>query len=952
MRKVSLCLATTLAFALSGCEDGPDQIYDPAPEGAGDRWNNGETPPAVDPSKNGFGDDFGGTSRQELCSGADKQKAWAQMVNEELKPPRFLAGLDVAGGDLWPGLTFQAAEKKLCQSDALGTDGEGSAYAAWGDAQEVLVGYSLTNYKINFVQLNQGYKGKIKFNSRPGSRFSADGPHTYEMGIGTQLQKDGKPFELHWLERNRLDDEGTELFDGLMYTFAPELPSDAVNCRASGACRLLADGTGGGGFGARNVGFYIHIPSINKPQPIPSTPDYMYLFPVKVLPFSNAEMFLKLDQEGPIALARDLGDRPQRAQCRMRLGIPYSEFLHNCVEVLQNPQNNQLAKNKLLGNLTHTSENYIFDVAGVNLDFSSERIGDFDVIHDDWLPDPVDVATEYIVDIRANGKLLNEYSPDGNTFTMGATAAIYREYARLVQAELHKRMSPSLPRHPLGAPECMLPENPPPNFNVAAWRPAPGCTGMEQFITPAAPDTNDPLVNKMSVGPGVARALGFTTVLKPGDPVAIFCADPGTFDHCGYGDHTGFASSLWDGTYKRVLDYLGDGNVFALPAEARDRKYYFKIWAHAYVKYLKAAHLFPKDLSRPEYDALEPELDHLIFDDLGAENEKFEYIDRRFVTHDLEPVKFEYEALITAGNQRDSKFHRRMTRAERTLYKAMATDKSKAPGVEGNVHLTNVVGSTVLREGWVGVSASKDAYYCATTEDAECTSVGGPRNAPPKQNGQLLKDDHGRPLLYSYKGAFGETAFTLGTAHMRVTQTMPFIRSAKVEVPTFADPYNPAAVTVAGPALLTTIVDWRPSMPNNGFRIPINGQRDRFIASASIDFTGTSLALLLDYLELPNGFAKLEAVQSNDYMGEVFLCRDPNTGDLLHVEQYESMAEVMEWIHAHPGATDSCGLIVRYSPFNNYPMMLASTRAGIVLTVNQGSGFGRISAVEMYDPNL
>ena len=64
------------------------------------------------------------------------------------------------------------------------------------------------------------------------------------------------------------------------------------------------------------------------------------------------------------------------------------------------------------------------------------------------------------------------------------------------------------------------------------------------------------------------------------------------------------------------------------------------------------------------------------------------------------------------------------------------------------------------------------------------------------------------------------------------------------------------------------------------------------------------------------------------------------------------MAEVMEWINAHPGSTDSCGLIVRYSPFNNYPMMLASTRAGIVLTVNQGSGFGRISSVEMYDPNL
>ena len=94
MRKVSLCLATTLAFALSGCEDGPDQIYDPAPEGAGDRWNNGETPPAVDPSKNGFGDDFGGTSRQELCSGADKQKAMLRAPARERRT-RFRPSLSI-----------------------------------------------------------------------------------------------------------------------------------------------------------------------------------------------------------------------------------------------------------------------------------------------------------------------------------------------------------------------------------------------------------------------------------------------------------------------------------------------------------------------------------------------------------------------------------------------------------------------------------------------------------------------------------------------------------------------------------------------------------------------------------------------------------------------------------------------------------------------------------------
>ncbi|MDF2696692.1 MAG: hypothetical protein K0S65_5075, partial [Labilithrix sp.] len=54
----------------------------------------------------------------------------------------------------------------------------------------------------------------------------------------------------------------------------------------------------------------------------------------------------------------------------------------------------------------------------------------------------------------------------------------------------------------------------------------------------------------------------------------------------------------------------------------------------------------------------------------------------------------------------------------------------------------------------------------------------------------------------------------------------------------------------------------------------------------------------------------------------------------------------------HPGSYEACGIIIRYSPFNNYPHMLASTKAGIVVLVNQGSGYGRISSVEIYDPNL
>jgi len=958
MRKVWMSFIATSCLAFSGCEDGPDQIYGKAPDGAGDRWNDGKTPGQWDDgAKNGFTDEFGGTSRQELCSGAEKQKRWATMVNEPLVPPRFLGGLDVAGGDLWPGLLFEDAEKKLCQSDALGTDGVGSLYASWGDAGELQVGYNLSNHKINFVQINQGYKGTLKFKSRPGSRF---GNHTYEIGVGIPLKRDGKVFELTWLQPARLDEEATELYDAMMYTYAPDLPSDSVNCRASAACRAQADGVGGGGFGARNIGMYLHVPSISKPQPVPSTPDYLYLFPVKVLPFSNAEMFLKLDAEGPIAIAKDLGDRTPKATCSMKLGMEYADFLHNCVTVLKDDPQNQQAKNKLLGNLQHTSENFIFDVVGVNLDFTAEAIGDFDVVHDDWLPQDHDTATEFLVDIRANGKMLNEYAPDKTTFTFGATAAIYREYARLVQKDLHKHMADmpnlkDLPKYELGDPKCMLPNPLPADLDLEHWHHPPGCTGMEQFITPAQPDTDNANINRVSIGPYLGQALRFTTVLKPGDPVAVFCADPGVFEHCGGPtDHTGFSSSLWDGTYRRVLDYLGDGDPFKLPPSARDRKYYFKIWAHAYIKYLKAAHLYPTDLSKPEYDEYEPEPDHLLFDDLGAENEKFEYIDRRFVTHDREPLKYEYEALITAGNQRDSKFHRRMTRAERTLYKVMEYDKSSPPGgAEDNIRLTNLVGSPVLRDNWFGTSVEgKDAYYCATHDDDDCIAEGGPMNGPPRVKGQLMLDDYGQPILTNYKGAFTGTVFTLGTAQMRIQETLPMIRSAKVIVPNYPDPYNPFQTTLSAAPAITTIADWRPKSPDNGLRIPINGQRDRFIPSASVDFTGTSISFNLDYEPDENGMMRLTAVQSNDYMGDLFLCRDPVSGELLRVEQYESMAEVIEWIQGHPGSYEACGIIIRYSPYNNYPHMLASTTAGIVLLVNQGSGYGRISSVEIYDPNL
>jgi hypothetical protein len=1030
MRKnLHWAVAAIALMGAAGCEDGPDQVYNPSPAGAGDRWNNGRTPGAVDKAQNGFTDNFGGTSKLEICSGSEKQQRWAKMVNEPIKPPRFLAGIDVAGGDLWPGLLFEDAEKTLCQSDALGTDGEGSLYAAWGDAGEVQVGYNLSNHKINFIYLGPGYKGAIDFKSAPceaawtdaernakcpfakddtGAWLPPGQQHSYHSELGKFIQKNGANFKLEWDKPGPiLDKEGTELFDALMYTFAPELPRDNVNCRSSGQCRLLPSGDDTAVFGARNIGFYFHLPSVSKSDATRSSPDYFYLFPVKTLPFSPAAMRPKLDAEGPTAVLSGLGDKtPTGSTCTMKMGMTWQSFRDTCVEVLNDPQKNQLSMNKLLGNLTHTHENFILDVVGVNLDFQSEKImeGTGDIIHDEWVPEGRDTASEYIVDIRAGGPLINEANNQAACLAdpqprnaacasrLRGTGAIYREYALQVQEELNRMTGGT---RPLADPACLLPDPLPANFDVNAWRPAAGCTGMEGFIIPQTLDPAAPANIQALQVPFNPAFLGFTTLMRPGDPIAMFCADAGTynFTYCGGPtDNAGLSSSLWDGTFKRVLQVLGRGQILNLPPEARDRKFYLKIFARAYIKYLMNAATFPNDLRLPASAQLEP--DHLIFDDLGYENEKFEYIDRRFVTATDEPLRFQYEVLIISGNHRDQKYQRRMGRAEKTLYQAMAVDKTLPAGArapacaanpstcaltefqkESNVRITNLIGSPVLRDGWTGsASCGYTSYQCATdlgaymcdddgdpgTPDVsvpvqdDCLAAGGPANGVPRlRNGQVWLDDYGRPLLTNYKGAFGEhgTIFQIGSSWVKKTKELPLIRSAQVTVPGLVDPYAPGA-TGNTDTPINTIADWLPKSPSNGFYIPINGQRYRFITSETLAFGGATLGMRVYGDTGTDGSYTIKSVGSTDYMGDLFLCKDPLTNDLLRIEMFESMEEVLKWINGHPGSYEACGFIITYSPYNNYPLFLVAQKAGVLVSISTGSGFGRIASMEAWDPNL
>ncbi len=1040
-------VAAASCVALAACEDNPDQFYSRAPAGAADRWNDGKTAPVYDPNaRNDFTDNFNATSKQELCSGPVKQKVWAKMVNTPITPLRNIAGLDLAGGEQWTGLDFRDAEKVLCQSKSISGD-EDSLTASWGDADEVVVTYKLTTNTIDFFQLNQGFRGKLEFKSRPTdlndpSKPNPFGQHTYSIGVGTPVIRDGQTWELNWKKActpgvtDCWEKQATELFDALMYTFDRGLQSTQDSCIKAQTCLAKAFSTGDAVFGVRPLGIYLYVPTILAGQPAASTPSYLYGFYVKLMPFSASEMFLKLDEEGPTATARDLGDMVPKKTCVQKLGLSYGEFLDTCVHVQQDPKGNDYVRGKLLGGMSHDKEAFDFSIEGVNLDFLSSSIGEDKTVGDDWLPQAADKAYEFNMDIRASGKVLNEYASDGTTFTFGGTGAIYREYARRVQSDIHAKMREWLgTRTPgatgcdqgwkldagkcvyqgfeIGDPACLFGDG----QDESTWKPAAGCTGFEQFVTPAshteAPSAN---VAKVSIGP-MAQAFGFKTALKAGDPIALFCADPSpnatgkascecTTDtecwsnHCGApnandnnkrscepvtdyylqrcgGDLLGYQGSLLDGSFKRVVDYLGNGNPLNVPPALRDRKYYFRHWAHALVKYLKAADKYPTDLGRPEFMpggsacdvrgehvsyGCEPEPDHLLFDQIGqtGDRDKFEYIDRRFVSATQEPLKIEYQILINSSNQQEWKFHRKLTRPERALYMALSKDRTLPPAnSEDNVRITNIVGSPIL-QAWRGVPGNpqKDAHYCASTlingqPDPDCAAIGSTPPRDSKRGGAYMLDDYGQPLLTNYRGAFTGTVFSLGTSHLKLLETLPNIKSARVALPFFPDPYKPGQQTSAAavPAPIV-LVDWRPETPAHGIRIPLNGQFDKFIPSASVSFGGSSLALDIDYSLGADGAIIVNAVQSDEYMGNLFLCQDPLTGDLLSVEQYESMEVIMSWINSHPGADDACDLLVRYSAFNNFPMMLAAKKAGVVLNVGQGSGVGRITSVELFDPSL
>jgi hypothetical protein len=105
-----------------------------------------------------------------------------------------------------------------------------------------------------------------------------------------------------------------------------------------------------------------------------------------------------------------------------------------------------------------------------------------------------------------------------------------------------------------------------------------------------------------------------------------------------------------------------------------------------------------------------------------------------------------------------------------------------------------------------------------------------------------------------------------------------------------------------------------------------------------------------------DGTIDIQAIEGDDFLGEVFLCQDTGSvaakgsQDLLGVHMYDTGGRVLDWLAAHPGTQDSCNIIVQYSQYDNYLDVIASLSAGVVVYINQGSGYGRVVGVQVFDP--
>lgn len=954
-------LAVVCVSVLTACEDGPTQTYKPSPEGAGDNWNDGKSSSSSDMSKQGFTGTLGGTNAIELCDAPTRKMVWGKAFSKPISPPRGGGGITMSGPpgmeDTWIGLTVEQAEKVNCQSFPGGDwFGDGNFFNYWGDNGELVFEYLISTRKLVYMGFNPGYTGTIKFGSR-------DGMHTYEMALNKQIFKDGSPYIISWDANPNTGKDiwANELTDALFWTFSPSLPAEPPpnGCRVDGHCII-------GNFGDQGymyipaLGFAFRVANINAAQPTPSVTYYFDQYLAKTMGFSVADPVLKLDQEGPIAVASPLGPSNNPKTCRLKLGMTYDDLQKNCVKVADDVQKDTAEENKLLGGLTHGTERFHFDLTGVDVNFSDRDLMPDAVIGDKDVPSSNDVATQFRVDQATLGKIANDYTANNplGVRDLHMTGLVYAEFVRLVQEKVNAYSLKNYGvQHVLGDPACLTG-----NTDQAA---AAHCSGFEGFVIPlAASKIADANMKKLAVDPSLINQdpggvfTNYRRGLKPGHQSIYLCDGDGSSNvqkNCNTSGDT------MPTAFARLLKVFGQGKLAKLPPEMQDARFFFRQWTTALFKYLLTED-GSGTANTTQVQAANLQFVDMFNDSSGSgQFETAEYIDRRWAginSEDLTDIST--IADVRNGIMNDFTFSRDIFRGEEAIYTSVRENDADWPGKEQNALITNIFGSPLLLGFWKDINdTSKNftatAYECATAvKDCSAYDQGEPLD----ELGNTLLNDLGQPIMTSYKGAFttSGTIFRLGAyTPITVKKEYPTIQSVMLTFPQHGSPYDTSSAP--GPNSQSSVdflIPWDKKQPGIGFNIPINGQQNKFIMAYEAFLGGNTISanIAYDYVDPKNtskGIALL-SVETSDFLGSVFLCIDPNDDTMLEAKMYTPVAVMLDWINKHSQAASDCGIIVRFSPYGNYPDFITSLSNGVEVEITQGGGFGRVIDVDMFVP--